>query len=99
MSSVSPKLVREVYEGEVYEYYPLGQYIVAAPDICGGRPTFKYTRLEVSVILSLIAAGETVQQVVQAYTLSRLTPEAVAEAIHLADQALIQSVQTFQLAT
>jgi uncharacterized protein (DUF433 family) len=92
------KLVREIYEGEVYEYYPLGQYVVAAPGVCGGRPTFKYTRLEVSVILSLIATGETVEQVVEAYALSQLRSEAVAEAIRLADQALIQSTQTLQLA-
>lgn len=92
------KLIQEIYQGEVYEYYPLGQYVVAAVGVCGGRPTFKYTRLEVSVILSLIAAGETVSQVVQAYTLSQLTPEAVAEAIRLADQALVQSIQTLQLA-
>jgi hypothetical protein len=57
------ELVREMYGDSLYEYYPLGKYIVAAPGICGGRPTFKYTRLEVSVILSLIALGETVEQV------------------------------------
>jgi uncharacterized protein (DUF433 family) len=66
------------------------------PGVCGGRPTFKYTRLEVSVVLSLIAAGETVEQAVHAYALSGLTPEAVREAIQLADQALIQSVETLQ---
>lgn len=90
------KLVREMYGGEPYEYYPLGKYIVAAPGVCGGRPTFKYTRLEVSVILSLIAAGETIEQIVQAYALSQLTPEAVREAIRLADQALVQSVKVLQ---
>jgi uncharacterized protein (DUF433 family) len=85
-----------MYGDSLYEYYPLGKYIVAAPGICGGRPTFKYTRLEVSVILSLIALGETVEQVVQAYSLSQLTPEAVQEAIHLADQALVQSAKMLQ---
>ena len=74
-------LVREMRGGEPYEYYPLGQYVVAVPGVCGGRPTFKYTRLEVSVVLALIAAGETVEQAVQAYALSGLTPEAVREAI------------------
>lgn len=83
--SSKTELVREMYGGEPYEYYPLGKYIIAAPGVCGGRPTFKYTRLEVSVILSLIAAGETIEQVIQAYALSQLTPEAVQEAIHLAD--------------
>jgi uncharacterized protein (DUF433 family) len=44
----------------------------------------------------LIASGETVEQVVQAYALSQLTPEAVKEALHLADQALVQATQTLQ---
>ena len=35
-------LVREMYGGEPYEYYPLGSYIVVAPRVCGGRPTFWY---------------------------------------------------------
>jgi len=87
------QLVREVYGDDVYEYYPLGEYIVAAPGVCGGRPTFKYTRLEVSTILALIAAGESLQQITQAYALSRLTPDAVKEAVRLADQALMRSVQ------
>jgi uncharacterized protein (DUF433 family) len=96
--SFGDKLVRETYNGEPYEYYPLGKYVVSAPGVCGGRPTFKYTRLEVSMILSRIAAGKTIEQVVQDYTHSRLTPEAVMEAIQLADQALVQSVQVLQLA-
>ena len=85
-----------MYGGELYEYYPLGKYVVSAPGVCGGRPTFKYTRLEVSAVLALIASGETIEQVVQAYALSRLTPEAVQEAIRLADQALVQSAQILQ---
>jgi uncharacterized protein (DUF433 family) len=92
-----PKLVREMVDGEPYEYFPLGKYVVAAPGVCGGRPTFKYTRLEVSVILSLLASGETVEQVVQAYSLSQLTPEAVKEALCLAGQALVRSGQALQL--
>lgn len=83
--------MRENYGNEPYEYFPLGRYVVVAPGICGGRPTFKYTRLEVSLILSLLASGETIEQIVQSYSLSQLTPEAVKEAIHLAGQALVQS--------
>lgn len=92
------KLARETYGGEKYEYYPLGKYVVAAPGVCGGRPTFKYTRLEVSFILALLAAGKTIEQVVQAYSLSRLTPEAVQEAINLANQALLRSAKRRRLA-
>lgn len=83
------KLVREWYGGEVYEYRPLGKHIVMAPGVCGGRPTFKYTRLEVSMMLALLGAGQTIDEVVQAYSLSRLSPEAVHEAIGLANQALV----------
>lgn len=52
--TAKPQLVREEYGGEIYEYYPLGEYVVVAPGVCGGRPTFKYTRLEVSVIISMV---------------------------------------------
>jgi uncharacterized protein (DUF433 family) len=90
------QLTWEVRGGERYEYFPLGKYVVAAPGVCGGRPTFKYTRLEVSIILSRIAAGETIEQVVQAYSLSQITPEAVREAIQLAGLALVHSTETLQ---
>lgn len=99
MIASKPALVREEYKGKVYEFYPLGEYIVAAPGICGGRPTFKYTRLETSMILAQLAAGDTIEEVVEAYSLSRLTPEAVIEAIRLSDQALTETVQSFQMAS
>src|SRR5207247_6585588 len=47
MKSTAKQLVCEIVEGEPYEYYPLGQYIVIAPGVCGGRPTFKNTRIDV----------------------------------------------------
>ena len=90
-------LVREVHGNEPYEYRPLGKYVVSAPGVCGGRPTCKYTRLEVIAVLALIASGESIDQVVRAYSLSHLTPEAVKEAIRLADQALVQSTQRLML--
>lgn len=93
------KLVREVHGGEPYEYYPLGTHVVVAPGICGGRPTFKYTRLEVSVVLSLLGQGETVADVVEEYARSDLTPAAVAEAVNLADLALLQSARRLQPAS
>lgn len=56
------QLTQEMYGGEVYEYYPLGKYIVAAPGVCGGRPTFKYTRLEVSMILAQLSIGRSAEE-------------------------------------
>ncbi len=74
------------------EYYPIGQYIVAAPGVCGGRPTFKYTHLEVAVVLDLLAAGWTTEHILREYAQSKLTPEAIAEAIRLAKEALVISL-------
>jgi uncharacterized protein (DUF433 family) len=78
-----PKLVREIVGGETYEYYPLGRHIVSAPGVCGGRPTFKYTRIEVQVILDLLATGETIEQLVKNYR-ERISKEAIQEALKLA---------------
>lgn len=89
-------LTQEMYGGEPYEYYPLGKHIVAAPGVCGGRPTFKYTRLEASMILSLLAAGDSISELVHAYSESNLTPEAVREAIRLANQAFLRSTSNLK---
>ena len=77
------KLVTEMYGGEPYEYYPLGKYIVAAPGVCGGRPTFKYTRVEPSVVLKFIAAGRTIDEIVENHR-GRIPHAAVEEALRLA---------------
>jgi uncharacterized protein (DUF433 family) len=83
------KLVREVWGGEIYEYVPLGHYVVMAPGICGGRPTFKYTRIEVTHILERLAAGRTIDQIVTSYNRPELPREAIEEAMLLASQAFL----------
>jgi uncharacterized protein (DUF433 family) len=98
-STKAPELVRELVGDVLYEYYPLGEYIVVAPGYCGGRPTFKYTRLEVSVILALLAAGYSIEEVVEDYELSRLSHAAVQEAIRLAEEAFsLNAKSVFPLA-
>ncbi|MFZ4656258.1 MAG: DUF433 domain-containing protein [Caldilineaceae bacterium] len=84
------ELVRELYGGELYEYYPLGKYIVRAPGVCGGRPTFKYTRLEPSMLLALLAQGDTVEEVLADYNRSKISAEAIYEAIYLANHAFMK---------
>lgn len=83
------ELVREMYGGEIYEYYPLGKYIVRAPGVCGGRPTFKYTRLEPSVILAQLSLGRTVEDLLRDYHGSKISAESIYEAIYLANQAFM----------
>ena len=83
------KLVTEIVGGEPYEYYPLGEYIVAAPGVCGGEPTFKYTRIGVNHALDLLAGGWTVEKVAEAY---KQPLEAVQEALDLAMEALREQI-------
>lgn len=78
-----PKLVTEYVEGEPYEYYPLGKYVVRAKGVCGGKPTFKFTRIEITGTLSRIAAGESIDSIVEGYR-GRVPREAIAEAIQIA---------------
>jgi uncharacterized protein (DUF433 family) len=91
MKKATPQLTREMVGGEWYEYVPLGEHVVAAPGVCGGRPTFKYTRLEVSVILDLLAAGYSVKDLLRKYSDSQISAAAIEEAVHLAKEALLHS--------
>lgn len=86
MATEQRQLVQEIVGGEPYEYYPLGEYIVSAPGVCDGEPTFKYTRINVEHALDLLSGGWTVEQIAQAY---RVPGDAVREALQLAKQALI----------
>ncbi len=85
----SGALEHEVVGGGVYEYHSLGRYAVRAPEVCRGRPTFKYTRVEVADILRLLGTGESVQEIVADHNRPEITPEAIQEAVSLAVQALV----------
>ena len=82
------KMVREIYQGKPYDYYPLGKYIVAAPDTCRGRPTFKYTRIEVADALNLVAAGWSIEQIAGEWWDKQVSAEALREAVLLANSTL-----------
>ncbi len=77
------ELVQEEINGEVIEYYPLGEYVVIQPQVCGGRPTIKNTRIDAAMIVAWLKLGETRQQVAEGY---RIPLAAVDEAIALADK-------------
>jgi uncharacterized protein (DUF433 family) len=83
--------VREQVGEEWYDYFPLGRFVVSAPAVCRGRPTFKYTRIEVAGVLERLAAGHGVEALL-ADSQGRLSREAIAEAARLAAQALVQRV-------
>lgn len=87
MGQHTHELVCEIVGGEPYEYYPLGEFVVCAPGVCGGRPTFKYRRIGVQNALELLSGGWTVERVAEEYD---LPVAAVQEALRLAVQALHQ---------
>jgi uncharacterized protein (DUF433 family) len=51
--------------------------------VCGGRPTFKYTRIDVRQVLRWLVAGETADDLVARFG-GRLTDDAIREATQLA---------------
>lgn len=85
------QMIREQRGEEWYEYVPLGKFVVSAPDVCRGRPTFKYTRMEVSGVLERLGAGHPIEDLI-ADSKGRLTQEAIAEAVCLAAKALTRQV-------
>jgi uncharacterized protein (DUF433 family) len=59
--------VTEIYGGEEYVFLPLGKYLVAAPGVCGGRPTIKYHRLDARWILGYLKQGRSKQELAQQF--------------------------------
>ena len=49
------------------KYLPLGAYVERDVGVCSGRPTFKYTHIEIAGTLERLAAGEAIDQIVQGY--------------------------------
>lgn len=69
----------------------LGHYIVADPEICHGQLTFKGTRIMVRSVLYYVAQGKDWDWISQAY-LGKVSREAIAEAVSLASEALLEKV-------
>lgn len=87
----------EMVGGEPYEYYPLGHHIVRAPGVCGGRPTFKYTRIEIAGTLERLAAGESVETIIEGYR-GRVSQAAIAEAVRLVTARFLEVLPRLEMA-
>ena len=88
-------LMTEMVGGEPYQYYPLGNYVVRAVGVCGGRPTFKYTRIEITGTLERLAAGERLEDIVQGYR-GRVSHEAIIEAIRLVTEQFLKTLPALE---
>lgn len=84
-------LITETVGGEIYQYYPLSQHIVRVPGVGGGRPTFKYTRIEIAGALERLAAGETIDDIITGYR-GRVQREAIFEALQLVTAQFVTSL-------
>lgn len=60
--------------------------VVSDPALMGGKPVIAGTRITVELILEKLAAGESVEQILEAHP--RLTPEAIRAALAFAAEAL-----------
>jgi len=69
-----------------------GQYIVSDLGICHGKLTFKGTRIMVRDVLFYVAQGKDWDWIIEAYDGS-ISREAIAEAVNLANQILIEKVE------
>jgi uncharacterized protein (DUF433 family) len=85
----------EVVNGELYQYYPLGKHVVRAVGVCSGRPTFKYTRIEISGTLDRLAAGESLDEIVAGYR-GRVSREAVIEAIQIVTAGFLRTLPALE---
>ncbi|HXV48783.1 MAG TPA: DUF433 domain-containing protein [Candidatus Binatia bacterium] len=67
----------------------LGQYIVAAPDICHGGPTFVGTRIMVDQVLEMVAQGTSWEEIIAEHD-GAISRAAIAEAVRLAGRSFSQ---------
>jgi uncharacterized protein (DUF433 family) len=91
------ELITEVVNGEPYQFYPLGEHVVRAVGVCGGRPTFKYTRIEITGTLDRLAAGESLDTIVAGYR-GRVSREAVMEAVQIVTDRFLKTLPALELA-
>lgn len=71
------------------KYQVLGHYIVADPEICHGKPTFRGTRIMVEQVLQMVADGMGWDTIIEQCHNS-ITREAIAEAVSLASKTFVE---------
>jgi len=74
----------------------IGRYIVADPEICHGKPTFRGTRIFVSDVLEMVAEGMAWESIIEEWP-GRINQDAIAEAVNLATRALLEHVEEYVL--
>ncbi len=86
------------FGGEPYQYTAMGNYVVKAKGVCGGRPTFIFTRILVSGVLDRINAGDGLETIIKSYR-GRVSKDAIREAINLFSKPLSESKSPKSIST
>jgi uncharacterized protein (DUF433 family) len=89
------ELITELVNGEPYQYYPLGEHVVRAVGVCAGRPTFKYTRIEITGTLDRLASGESLDTIVEGYR-GRVSRQAVIEAVQIVTDLFLKTLPALE---
>jgi uncharacterized protein (DUF433 family) len=74
----------------------VGRYIVTDPKICHGKPTFRGTRIMVSQVLDQVARGMAWETIEEEWR-GKVSREAIAEAVRLANQAFVEHIADYAL--
>jgi uncharacterized protein (DUF433 family) len=72
----------------------IGRYIVADPQICHGKLTFRGTRILVADVLTQVAEGMSWEAIAADWRGS-LPPQAITEAVHLARESFLTHAAEF----
>lgn len=89
------KVITEIINGETYQHSLLGKHVVRAVGVCGGRPTLKYTRIEIAGALDRLAAGESLDEIVAGYR-GRVSREAIIEAIQIVTAGFLKALPALE---
>ena len=73
-------------------YLQIGKHLISHPRICGGRLSFRGTRIKVADILELLDSGMTLQQVASNYP-GLISVEAIQEAAMLVSNGVVCEVE------
>ena len=73
-----------------------GAFIIADPEICHGRPTFRGTRIFVADVLEMVAEGMAWETIVSQWHGS-IDNDAIAEAVRLSSAAFLKHADEFIL--
>ncbi len=63
-------------------------YITVDPLICHGKPCFKGTRIMVHLVLELLEAGVSIEEIIEPNYYPQLTREHIQAALHYASELL-----------